>query len=401
MYCDRNLIVAGSQHAAPFVETSSAPEDFSQALRQNLLEGDSDEADAIAAAAAEFIADDTDLPLTGFDPEGPDEPLEPGLFQPFSDKPAAFSSGSEEPVQYEMPAAEPEPQLSESDLHQEDPAPLIYDEPQSDLRRSLYDDDVVEEAPPSYKPVGTVASNYVEPADPGSDSGIWMAGADADDHEYLGGTGPLGDSDDLYGRSAAGSEGVSELRADVSGPPGQLRRMAGRVARFVIIIAVLGAATWGLYTVSQGPVGAFVAEALATDIPTDTPIPEPTATLRPAPTLPPEATEEAAILPTEIGTSNTETGCLPWDAITLDDAGSEVCGYGVIKRWWAGEEIPFIAIFSEDVGTFAIIDRTTRHPVGPGSCIMASGIVEIMGGTRPNIDAQGSLEACPEGLVEE
>lgn len=59
-----------------------------------------------------------------------------------------------------------------------------------------------------------------------------------------------------------------------------------------------------------------------------------------------------------------------------------------------------MAIFSEEAGTFAIIDRTTPHPVGPGDCILARGTVEIMQATRPNIDVQGTLEACPEGLVE-
>jgi hypothetical protein len=189
------------------------------------------------------------------------------------------------------------------------------------------------------------------------------------------------------------------------------------VTKTVIILAVIGAAAaglfvalfgpsgWGVFALSEGPLGAVIFEALATDIPTETPIPVPTSTRRPAPTLPP-VTEEAAVLPTTEGAdggtpaSSSNLECVRWDAISLDDEGSEACVYGVIKRWWAGEEIPFIAIFSEEAGTFAIIDRTTRHPVGPDSCIMARGSVEVMGGTRPNIDAQGELETCPADLVE-
>jgi len=363
-YCDRAVFAAEAQHAAPFVDITSTPDDFAQSLRQNLLDDDSEEADAIAAAAAEFEAEEPSVPLAGF---GGDSFLYPD-------------------------------RAEEGALHDPEPEPSFYDEPQSELRRSLYDEPELLEEPslaeelPAYDVPGT---EYVEAPVPAGDSGIWMAGAEGE------GTGPLVEQTDDFGRSAAGTEGVSELRAVVSGPPGRIRRTAGRMVRIVISVAVLGAALWGLYTLSQGPVGAFITEALATDVPTETPIPEPTPTRRPAPTLPP-VTEESAILPTEIGgTPSSESGCVLWDAVTLDDEGAELCVYGVIKRWWAGDEIPFVAIFSEEAGTFAIIDRTTRHPVGPGSCILARGTVEIMGGTRPNIDAQGVLEACPEDFVDE
>ncbi|MFQ5921650.1 MAG: zinc ribbon domain-containing protein [Anaerolineales bacterium] len=350
-YCDRSL---GAQQAAPFVDISSAPEDR---LRQSLLDDDSDEAAAIADAAAEFVAEEPSVPPAGFDAD----------------------------------------QHQESALDDIEPEPSIYDEPQSDLRRSLYDQppkDEFTEEPSTYYGPGDEAIEYVEP--PAADSSIWMAGAAAEEQE---GTGLLAEGSDDFGRSIAGTEGVSDLRSDVSGPPGRIRRTAGKLARIVIIVVLLGAVTWSLFAIAQGPLGAAISEALATDVPTDTPIPEPTSTRRPAPTLPP-VTEESAIVPTEVGGLTSEPECVLWDAITLDDEGAEICAYGVIKRWWAGEDIPFIAIFSEEASTFAIIDRTTRHPVGPGSCILARGTVEIMGGVRPNIDAQGVLEPCPEGLVE-
>ncbi|GMR10893.1 MAG: hypothetical protein BMS9Abin28_1717 [Anaerolineae bacterium] len=375
-YCDRAVFATDAKHAAPFVEIGSTPNDFAQALRHNLLDDDSDEAAAIAAAAAEFEAEEPSVPLAGFDAEA-----------------SLYSD-----------------QAEESALLDAEPEPSFYDEPQSDLRRSLYDEpELTEEPELAAEPSALYGSGteYVEAPVPAGDSSIWMAGAEGE------GTGPLAERTDDFGRSIAGTEGVSELRADVLGTPGRIRRAAGRVARIVIIVAVLGAAAsglfvalfgtsgWGVFALSEGPLGAIISEALATDVPTETPIPEPTSTRRPAPTLPP-VTEESAILPTEIaGTPSSESGCVLWDEITLDDEGTELCVYGVIKRWWAGDEIPFVAIFSEEAGTFAIIDRTTRHPVGPGSCILTRGTVEIMGGTRPNIDAQGVLEACPEDFVDE
>ena len=357
-YCDRTVFAAGAEHAAPFVATSSAPEDFSQSLRQNLLEDESDEATAIAAAAAEFVSED---PLVGFDAEATEEPRETASFDP-------------------------------------EPEPSIYAEPESDLRRSLYEEQQPEEEPSTYYSPEDEPVEYVEPAAPATDSSIWMAGAADEDHE---GTGPLTAAADDFGRSIAGTEDLSELRADVSGPPGRIRRSAGRMARIVIIVAVVGAAAWGLFAVAQGPAGALILEAIATDVPTETPIPEPTSTRRPAPALPTEV-NDSGVVPTEIGgTPSSKSGCVLWDEIAPDDEGAEVCVYGVVKRWWSGEDIPFIAIFSEESGTFAIIDRTTRHPVGPGSCILASGTVEIMGGVRPNIDARGALEGCPEDFVDE
>ena len=405
-YCDKQIFAAGAPHAAPFVESSSTPEeDFTQSLRNTLLDDDSDEAAAIAAAAAEFAAEEPSIPPAGFDtgelPSGGgfDPNAEPSFFsEPQSD---LRQSLSDEPVEEQSVYSEPEPEQVQS-LYGEpesEPVQSLYDEPEPEPAQSpydeespsLYDDEVPAEEPTSYYSTDT---DYVDaPAASGSDSSIWMAGSEGDAPT---GTGPLGEESDPYGRSMAGTAGVSELRADVSGPPGRIKRNAGRVARVVIIIAALGAAVYGLFVLAQGPVGAAVSAALATDIPTETPIPQPTATLRPAPTLPPEATEDPGILPTEIGGATTVPGCVLWDAVTLEHEGEELCAYGVIKRWWAGEEIPFIAIFSEDEGTFAIIDRTTRHPVGPGSCILARGVIEVMGGTRPNIDAQGVIEGCPE-----
>ncbi len=202
----------------------------------------------------------------------------------------------------------------------------------------------------------------------------------------------------------SGTEDSGEFRRDslwataVDGPlafraeqPKARSRVPASLVRGAIAVVVLGGVGLGLFTLAQGPAAAFFRGALAPAAPTPSPQPGPTVTPRVAPTLPP-ATEE--VQPTEPGPTGVPD-CLAWDQVGVDDEGSDLCAYGVIKRWFAAEEIPFVAIFSEDPGTFAIIDRTMAHSVRPGDCILARGVVAIMSGTRPHIDAAGSLEACP------
>jgi hypothetical protein len=55
-----------------------------------------------------------------------------------------------------------------------------------------------------------------------------------------------------------------------------------------------------------------------------------------------------------------------------------------------------MAIFSEEEGTFVIVDRLTYYyQFRPGDCIQAVGEVELMRGVRPFIDAGDALSICP------
>ncbi|MGD8731371.1 MAG: zinc ribbon domain-containing protein [Anaerolineales bacterium] len=91
----------------------------------------------------------------------------------------------------------------------------------------------------------------------------------------------------------------------------------------------------------------------------------------------------------------TQSDCYYWDQITLDMAGEYVCAYGELRRWFRVDEIPYVAIFSEEPGTFAIIDRDNTYPDYPqGTCITTTGEVEVMRGTRPFIETEGDLETC-------
>jgi hypothetical protein len=102
-----------------------------------------------------------------------------------------------------------------------------------------------------------------------------------------------------------------------------------------------------------------------------------------APTLPPaDATEESEV-------------CLSWDEVTEDMRGEVVCVEGVVRRWFSIPDMPFVAIFTEDVGTFAIVDRLGSHPeVRPGTCLQATGTIEVMRGPRPFIDIEGEVVLC-------
>jgi WD40 repeat protein/tRNA A-37 threonylcarbamoyl transferase component Bud32 len=87
--------------------------------------------------------------------------------------------------------------------------------------------------------------------------------------------------------------------------------------------------------------------------------------------------------------------CVLWNQVILEDADREMCVYGNIKRWFAIEGIPFVAIFSEDAGTFAFMDYKRDHPeVKPGTCIKAMGIVKTLRGVRPIIEITDNLQFC-------
>jgi len=183
------------------------------------------------------------------------------------------------------------------------------------------------------------------------------------------------------------------LISDEGAPRGRGRRLLTALARTLIGLVLLGSAGFGGFYLLRGPGAPLLAQLLATATPpAPTASPAPTNTLSRAPTLPPVAgsTPIAADLTTTPGVQ----GCLSWEQVTLADEGKELCVFGVIRRWFAVDEVPFVAIFSEDVGTFALVDRTGTHSVGPGDCVQGTGVVEVMRGTRPNIDVQGNLQPC-------
>jgi hypothetical protein len=174
----------------------------------------------------------------------------------------------------------------------------------------------------------------------------------------------------------------SRLETLMSGP--WLRRIA-----IALIGAVVVAVAFVLYPHVKAALGTITTPpsiaAIASDEPTTTPETEETPTSDITPGI-------GVLLPTPKPTGR---NCHLWDEITLDMAGQSICAYGELKRWFRVDEIPYVAIFSEEPGTFAIIDRENTYPeFSQGTCITATGEVEIMRGTRPFIEVQGDLKVC-------
>jgi len=127
---------------------------------------------------------------------------------------------------------------------------------------------------------------------------------------------------------------------------------------------------------SAPPVAPTTEGAVATQSAEGSPSPEPTTTPEPE-----------------------EVGCLRWDEISVGSEGEILCVYGVIKRWFQAGEIPYVAIFSEEMGTFEIIDYTRTYPeFKSGTCVMVEGEIKVMRTVRPFIDAIGTLSVCEPGL---
>jgi len=127
-----------------------------------------------------------------------------------------------------------------------------------------------------------------------------------------------------------------------------------------------------------------------------------TATRTPAPTLEasntpqPSPTPLPSLIPGEATSiAGPGEGCISWDQVTSQDEGRTLCVYGEVGRRYTLGDLPFVVIFSEEPGSFIIVDRTVFHEgIRPGMCVMATGPVEVMSRTRPFVDANGELLIC-------
>jgi hypothetical protein len=171
---------------------------------------------------------------------------------------------------------------------------------------------------------------------------------------------------------------------------------AGVVFRYLLVLIFAGAVIGGIVYLLRGPARPFISSLLTpAPTPSRTPSPAPTETIVAA-TLPPLSNEQT---PSPDSTSQTQRPeeCLTWDEITVEDEGSQLCVYGIVRRWFSVENIPFFAIFSEEIGTFAFVDYTTTYSsVRPGVCIQDTGYIEVSPAGRPFMDLRGEFEFCEQ-----
>jgi hypothetical protein len=99
----------------------------------------------------------------------------------------------------------------------------------------------------------------------------------------------------------------------------------------------------------------------------------------------------------EMATPSPELACLDWSDVTSADVGKDICVQGVVKRWFASGDLAAVVIFSEDPGTFIMVQSNAADPrIKPGACLQVRGLVEIMSGARPFIRlTEETLSLCP------
>ncbi len=196
-----------------------------------------------------------------------------------------------------------------------------------------------------------------------------------------------------WGASPASEDPMRAVPLDKSGKPKDVpgvqwlefdwRRFSRPVLIGTVIIVVLALGVGAAYAFR----GMMPAVGAPTETPTASPTARPTASATPRNATPPASTQAAQA---------TASNCVSWENVSLQDARKTMCVYGVVKRWFAAGDLPFVAIFSEGAGTFALVDREHAHAdVRPGECIRGEGEIEVMSGTRPFIDIQGTVLPCP------
>jgi hypothetical protein len=169
-----------------------------------------------------------------------------------------------------------------------------------------------------------------------------------------------------------------------------------RALLVMLCVAVVGVVAIALIT---GP-GKSLFQKVVTELPSQTPGLAKAETPFAAVTLPGKPSPEVTLASSPSPTTSGEQTCLSWDQVSLSDAGRELCVYGVVRRWFSVEDVPFVAIFSEEEGTFAFVDRNAKHTeVRSGMCMMATGQIEVMRATRPFIDVEASgMHLCTDDL---
>ncbi len=193
-----------------------------------------------------------------------------------------------------------------------------------------------------------------------------------------------------------GLGGISTSQIDTEKDGKGLLNVLPSLIRRTLPVILGGAVVVAIVALVMGPGKDFINQML-TSAPTNTPQPLPSPTTSVALTVTPRA--EVTDTPHIVAAPTATPSCVLWDQVSLEDADTVICVYGEVKRWYSDAGIDFIALFSEEKGTFIFVDHTRSYPeVKPGTCIIAEGYIEVMGGVRPFIDLAGTLEFCSEDI---
>jgi len=194
-----------------------------------------------------------------------------------------------------------------------------------------------------------------------------------------------------------GLGGISTSQLDTGKVGKSLTNLLPSLIRRALPVLLGGAVVVAIVALVMGPGKDFLNQMLtSTPASTSQPIPSPT-TKSVALTVTPRA--EVTDTPHIVAAPTATPSCVLWDQVSLEDADTVICVYGEVKRWYSDADIDFIALFSEEMGTFIFVDHTRSYPeVKPGTCIISEGYIEVMRGVRPFIDLAGTLEFCSEDL---
>ncbi len=196
------------------------------------------------------------------------------------------------------------------------------------------------------------------------------------------------------GSETSGLRPISELvpdESEIASEESRIKSVPPVVRGLISLLIVIGLSV-GVIVLVLGPGKTFIG-ALLTPEPTPTETVAPTSEPVHAATLPPIASDTPT---SDIGTAYGD--CVRWDQVASSDLGKTMCVYGEIKRWWReSSELPFVAIFTEEMGSFAFYDYESEHNIKSGTCIIATGEIERRFG-RLFINVTDSLDFCPEDL---
>ncbi len=87
------------------------------------------------------------------------------------------------------------------------------------------------------------------------------------------------------------------------------------------------------------------------------------------------------------------SGCQEWSKISAEDAGKEICAYGVVKTAYTGKGVTYIR-FSEEKDSFRFLNSNGKDfSKLVGQCVQAKGVVKTYG-KMPYIEIGDKLDPC-------